>query len=67
MTISESVTELLRRIQPLQSEVDAAQQHLEVIKTRLRTVFDVSDFRIADSLTRGTSIRGFSDAVKGFR
>jgi predicted nucleotidyltransferase len=61
MTISESFAEMLRRIQPLQSELDAAQQHIDVIKTRLRTVFEVSDFRIAGSLARGTSIRGFSD------
>jgi hypothetical protein len=60
--ISNSFNELLRRIQPLRSELDAAQQHIDVIKTRLRTVFEISDFRIAGSLARGSSIRGFSDA-----
>src|SRR5438046_5642654 len=62
MTISESFTELLRRIQPLQSELDAAQQHIDTIKTRLRAVFHVTDFRIAGSIARGSPIRGFSDA-----
>jgi hypothetical protein len=61
MTISESFTELLRRIQPLASEVDAAQLHLDTIKTRLKTVFAVSDCRTTGSFARGTSIRGFSD------
>lgn len=61
MTISESFLELIRRIQPLDSEVQAARQHLATIKTRLETVFEISSCRTIGSFSRGTSIRGFSD------
>lgn len=61
MTISESFQELIRRIQPLESEVQAARQHLATIKTRLEAVFAISSCRTIGSFSRGTSIRGFSD------
>lgn len=61
MTINESFQELIRRIQPLDREVQAARQHLAIIKTRLQTVFEVSQCRTIGSFARDTSIRGFSD------
>ncbi len=61
MTISESFAELIRRIQPLESELQAASQHLDTIKTRLGTVFEISSFRTIGSFARNTSIRGVSD------
>jgi predicted nucleotidyltransferase len=61
MTISESFQELIRRIQPLAREVQAARQHLATIKTRLQTVFEVSQCRTIGSFARDTSIHGFSD------
>lgn len=61
MTISESFQELIRRIQPLDSEFQAARQHLATIETRLETVFQVSNCRTIGSFARSTSIRGFSD------
>lgn len=61
MTTSESFAELIRRIQPLDSELQAARQHLDTIKTCLETVFAVSTFRVIGSFARDTSIRGVSD------
>lgn len=61
MTISESFAELIRRIQPLESELEAARQHLATIQVRLETVFAVSNCRTIGSFARDTSIRGFSD------
>ena len=61
MTINESFYELIRRIQPLDSEMNAGINHLATIKTRLETVFDLVDCRKTGSFARGTSIRGFSD------
>src|SRR6266404_138773 len=61
MNISESFAELIRRFQPLQTEVDAARQHRETIKTRLEADFDLYSCRPIGSSARGTSIRGFSD------
>ena len=61
MNISESFAALIGRIQPLQSELDAARQHRDTIKTRLETDFDLSSCRPIGSSARETSIRGFSD------
>lgn len=61
MTISESFALLIDRIQPLQSEIDAARQHRDAIKTRLESDFDLYSCRPIGSAARGTSIRGFSD------
>ena len=61
MTISESFTTLIGRIQPLESEMDSARQHLAAIKTRLETNFDLVDCRKSGSFARGTSISGISD------
>lgn len=61
MNISESFQLLIRRIQPLETEVQAARQHLATIRTRLETEFEVSKCFPIGSFARGTSIRGFSD------
>lgn len=61
MTISESFQELIRRIQPLDSELEAARQHLSVIRTRLETEFAVSKCTTIGSFARDTNIHGFSD------
>jgi predicted nucleotidyltransferase len=61
MTISASFLELIRRIQPLDTELQAARQHLAAIKTRLETEFEVSNCRPIGSFARDTSIHGFSD------
>src|SRR5262245_26751968 len=61
MNIDESFKELLRRIQPLQSEMSAAEQHLSTIKTRLASVFELKKYFKAGSYSRGTFISGKSD------
>lgn len=61
MTTSESFLELIRRIQPLDSEIQAARQHLATIRARLESEFDVSKCFPIGSFSRSTSIRGFSD------
>ena len=61
MSISQSFSKLIARIQPTPSEVNSAKQHLTVIKTRLETVFDLSSCRAMGSFNRDTSIHGFSD------
>ena len=61
MTISESFQLLIGRIQPLETELQAARQHLATIRTRLETEFEVSKCFPIGSFARGTSIRGFSD------
>jgi predicted nucleotidyltransferase len=61
MNISESFQLLISRIQPLESENQAARQHLVTIRTRLETEFEVSKCFAIGSFARGTSIRGFSD------
>lgn len=61
MNISESFQLLISRIQPLESENQAARQHLATIRTRLETEFEVSKCFPIGSFARGTSIRGFSD------
>jgi len=61
MTINESFFELIRRVQPLDTELQAARQHLAAIRTRLETEFDVSKCFTIGSFARDTSIHGFSD------
>lgn len=61
MTISDSFLELIRRIQPLDSEMLAARQHLATIRARLENEFEVSKCFPIGSFSRCTSIRGFSD------
>lgn len=61
MNISESFQLLISRIQPLETELQAARQHLATIRTRLETEFEVSKCFPIGSFARGTSIRGFSD------
>jgi len=61
MNISESFAELIHRIQPPQSEIDAALQHRDTIKTRLEAEFELYSCRQIGSSARGSSIRGFSD------
>lgn len=61
MNISESFQLLISRIQPLESENQAARQHLATIRARLETEFEVSKCFPIGSFARGTSIRGFSD------
>ncbi len=61
MNISESFQLLISRIQPLESENQAARQHLATIRARLETEFEVSKCFAIGSFARGTSIRGFSD------
>ena len=62
MTINESFQLLISRIQPSEAELSATRQHLDTIKTRLQTVFEVSSFRNIGSFARDTSIKGFSDS-----
>jgi len=61
MNISESFHELIRRIQPVQNELDAGGQHRDAIKARLEKEFEVSSCRPIGSSARGTSIHNFSD------
>jgi hypothetical protein len=52
---------LLRRIQPLPSEIAAAEGHLSAIKTRIEARYSSKKFFIAGSYKRNTFIRGKSD------
>jgi hypothetical protein len=61
MTINESFQELIRRIQPLESEFIAARKHIATIQSLLESVFEISSFRTIGSFARDTSIRGISD------
>lgn len=61
MTISDSFQELLRRIEPLQSEIDAAEGHISTIRTRLTTAYNLRKFIRTGSYSRDTFIRGKSD------
>lgn len=61
MTVSNSFQTLLSRIQPLQSEVDAAEGHIASIKSRLSESFSVNKFLVTGSFSRGSFIRGKSD------
>ncbi|MES3030962.1 MAG: hypothetical protein V4697_00955 [Patescibacteria group bacterium] len=61
MSISTSFSRLIEKIQPLDSEILSAKQHVASIRTRLETVFAISDCHVTGSFRRETSIRGFSD------
>jgi tRNA nucleotidyltransferase (CCA-adding enzyme) len=61
MSVSNSFKTLLSRIQPLDSEIEAANGHISTIETRLSTAYDVKKFLVTGSAARGTFIRGKSD------
>jgi predicted nucleotidyltransferase len=61
MTVSNSFKTLLSRIQPLDSEVLAANGHISTIKSRLSETFNVKKPVITGSFSRGSFIRGKSD------
>jgi hypothetical protein len=44
MTINESFKLLLSRIEPTAAQIEAVEQHLATIKTRLKTIFTLKDF-----------------------
>lgn len=62
-TVPTSFQELLSRIQPTQSEIDAAQSHLSTIRTRLEKAdkLELKKFFAAGSFSRGSFIHGKSD------
>ncbi|MEW5980099.1 MAG: nucleotidyltransferase domain-containing protein [Acidobacteriota bacterium] len=60
-SISDSFQILIDRIQPLQSEIDAADRHLTEIKSRLEKAFTVKSFLVVGSASRNTFIHGYSD------
>jgi hypothetical protein len=53
-TISESFGMLLDRITPLQSELEAAQQHAGTIRTRIDAAFTLKKWMVVGSFSRGT-------------
>jgi len=53
---------LTSRVQPLDSEQNAAVNHLATVRTRISSVFGVNKFVTVGSYSRNTSIRGNSDA-----
>lgn len=61
MSIAQSFGTLIQRIQPRQTEIDSAKQHLATIRIRLETVFALSSCKITGSFARDTLVRGFSD------
>lgn len=61
MTINDSFKLLLSRIEPTQRQIDVAEQHLDTIKTRLKTVFTLKDFLRTGSYSRDTFNKGSSD------
>ncbi len=61
MSVSNSYQTLLTRIQPLDSEITAANGHIATIKTRLQSVFNVKKLLVTGSAARGSFIRGKSD------
>jgi hypothetical protein len=60
-TVSDSFQTLIKRIQPLSSEIAAAEGHLSTIKTRIESMYSSKKFFTAGSYRRDTSIRGKSD------
>ena len=54
MTINDSFKLLLSRIEPTQAQIDATEQHLATIITRLKTVFILKDSSKTASYSRGT-------------
>lgn len=61
MTVAGSFVRLLRRIQPVESELAKAKLHAHSIRRRLETCFEVKKFLIVGSHSRSTAIRGHSD------
>lgn len=61
MSVSGSFQTLLSRIQPLASEIQAANNHIATIKTRLESAFNVKKSIVTGSAARGSFIRGKSD------
>jgi len=61
MTIAQSFQEILRRIQPTQAEIAAAEQHVATIKSRLTSAFTLKKYFKAGSYGRDTFIGGKSD------
>jgi len=61
MTINESFKLLLSRIEPTQAQINAAEQHLATIKTRLKSVFTLKDYLKTGSYSRDTFNKDSSD------
>lgn len=61
MSVSNSFQTLLSRLQPLDSEIQAANGHIKTVKARLESVFSVSKVLVTGSGARGSFIRGKSD------
>ena len=61
MTINDSFKLLLSRIEPTQAQIDAAEQHLATIKTRLSSAFTLKSFLKTGSFSRGTFNKDSSD------
>lgn len=60
-SVSDSFQTLIKRIQPLPTEISAAEGHLSTIKTRIGSTYASKKFFTAGSFKRNTSIRGKSD------
>jgi hypothetical protein len=60
-SVSDSFQTLIKRIQPLPTEISAAEGHLSTIKTRIESTYSSKKFFTAGSYKRNTSIRGKSD------
>ncbi|MBI4428208.1 MAG: nucleotidyltransferase [Ignavibacteriales bacterium] len=61
MSISNSFSTLLERIQPLESELQQAESHAASIKSRLEKQFKLVKFSRIGSHSKGTAVRRFSD------
>lgn len=61
MTVSDAFKSLLGRIAPRQTEIDAAERHIAIIRKRLAEAYTLKGFVRAGSYSRGTFIRGSSD------
>jgi predicted nucleotidyltransferase len=61
MRVAQRFQTLLSRIEPLQTEVDAAYTHADSVKARLAKSFALKKFVVIGSHARGTAIRAYSD------
>lgn len=61
MGISECFSNLLNRIQPTQPEYNSLIQHVNTIKIRIESSFNLKKYNIVGSYSRGTAIRNQSD------
>lgn len=61
MRIAQRFQKLLLRIEPLQTEVEAAYKHADSVKARLAKSFTLKKFAVIGSHARGTAIRTYSD------